>query len=72
MALHVEDRQHIHQMVVSEEGAWWLEILTKFNYTLKHKAGVKHGNATEDAKTVGNANIEQRDGGPSQLQVEQK
>ena len=60
----------------SNQVARWLEILAEFNYTLEHRAGVKHGNADglsrqscEDCKQCGL--IERRDGGPTRQELDQ-
>ena len=54
----------------------WLEILADFSYTLKHKAGVKHGNADglsrqacEDCRQC--ELIERRDGVPTHQKINQ-
>ena len=58
--------------------ARWLEILAEFPYQIEHRAGPKHGNADglsrrgwcEDCKQC--QSIEQRDGGPTHLEVQQE
>ena len=58
--------------------ARWLEILSEFPYLIEHRAGPKHGNADglsrkgwcEDCKQC--RAIEQRDGGPTHLEVQQE
>lgn len=52
----------------------WLDILAEFNYTLEHQVGVRHGNAKElschESKDWWQRKlIEQRNSGPSRLQV---
>ena len=58
----------------SNQVARWLEILAEFQYTLEHRAGVKHGNADGlSRRGCGDCRqcdlIERRDGGPSRQEL---
>ena len=35
----------MQEKITVQAGASWLETLAEFSYTLKHRAGLKHGNA---------------------------
>jgi hypothetical protein len=58
----------------SDQVARWLEALSEYSFVLKHRAGVKHGNADGlSRQSCTNCKqcdrIERRDGGPSRQEI---